>query len=104
MALAKLVIGPASALVSVDDTGIARVAAFDATGAATTIPALTRFTSDAGIAAIGTVSGTALPIDPVAPGNCEIWVSDGGVILSNKIKVAVFDPETGPSRRHRPRR
>ena len=101
MALARLAIGPASALVSVDDTGIARVAAFDDTGASTTIPALTRFTSDAGIAAIGTVDGTALPIDPVAAGSCELWVSDGGSIVSNKIKVTVFDPGTGPSKRGR---
>jgi len=101
MALASLVIGPANVLVSLDDTGIARVAAFDDTGAPTTIPTLTKFTSDAGTAAIGTVDGTALPIDPVAAGNCDIWVSDGGSIVSNKVKVAVFDPEAGPSKRGR---
>jgi len=101
MALQTLAIGPASVLVSLDDTGIARVAAFDGTGASMAIPSLTRFTSNAGIAAIGTVDGTALPIDPVAAGSCELWVSDGGSILSNKIKVTVFDPGTGPSKRGR---
>jgi len=95
-ALTKLVLGPSELPVPLGSTGAVHVQALDQYGNPFTIPGLTKFTSNAGIAGIGTVSGTLVPIAPVAAGVAEVWVSDGGTILSNRVRVLVSDPSVGP--------
>lgn len=95
-ALDRLEIGPGEVPVDSSSTGVGGVAAFDQFGQPFTIPALTYFTSNAGVAAISGRTGSVLTITPAGAGQCLVWCSDGGSIVSNKIRVDVFDVAAAP--------
>lgn len=97
-ALASLVIGPDEVPIDSLTTGVAGVQALDQFGKPFTIPGLTFFTSNAGVAAISGAVGSVLTITPAGAGQCLVWCSDGGSIVSNKIRVAVYVASAGPGR------
>ncbi len=96
MALGALVLGPSHAESVIGTPAILQITALDTTGAVQTPPSLTPLSSNAGVANPSVV-GSTLSVAAVAAGVAQVWITDGGSIVSNKVIISVIDPASGLS-------
>jgi len=99
MALGALLLGPNAGYGPAGSPLTFKVMALDDAGVVQATPSLTTFTTSSAVANPG-ASGSTVTVTTTDPGNAQVWVSDGGSIVSNKVSVSTFDPEGGTSRRN----